>query len=78
MISFNLTEEERNFLEGEIYISIDAVKEQATEYNVTYEEEFYRITAHGILHLAGYKDTSENEKKVMFGKQENYLNVLLI
>ena len=73
VISFNLTEKEEQILEGEIYISVDAAKEQAIEYNVTYDEELHRLVAHGILHLAGYRDETEKERTSMFNKQEEYI-----
>lgn len=52
-------------LSGDIYISVDRVKENAEKFNVTYDNELLRVIIHGILHLIGYKDSSESEKKTM-------------
>ena len=52
-------------IHGEIYISIDRVKENASEFNVSFEEELHRVIIHGVLHLCGYKDKSETDEKQM-------------
>lgn len=52
-------------IKGEIYISIDRVKENAITYNVTFEIELLRVMAHGILHLLGYGDKTRKEEEVM-------------
>lgn len=61
-------------ISGEIYISVDTVKKNAKLYNVNFREELLRVMIHGILHLCGYNDESENEKKLMFKIQENLVN----
>ena len=70
VISFNLTDEFSDNPEGEIYISLEQAKIQAAEYSVTFEEEIIRLTAHGILHLFGYKDNTE-EKQIKMSLLEN-------
>ncbi len=56
---------ENGFIAGEIYISINRVKENAEKLNLTQEEELLRVIAHGLLHLCGYKDkTPEHIKKM--------------
>ena len=77
VISFKLSEEDQEILEGEIYISTERVKDQAKEYNVGYREELLRIVAHGILHIADYNDDTVENRKNMFDKQENYLKTLI-
>ena len=72
VISFNLAGEG---IEGEIYINIDIIGEQAEFYKVSFENELKRIVIHGILHLAGYRDSSEEEKKLMRSKEDYYLNL---
>jgi rRNA maturation RNase YbeY len=62
-----------NEIHGEIYISIDRVKENASEFNVSFQEELHRVIIHGILHLCGYKDKSESDKKQMRTKENLYL-----
>ena len=56
---------EGDLLKGEIYISVDRVKENALEYNVIFDHELKRVIAHGLLHLCGYGDKNEEEKKLM-------------
>jgi probable rRNA maturation factor len=51
-----------DFIEGEIYISIDRVKDNATEQEVDFSEELHRVIIHGVLHLLGYNDKSLAEK----------------
>ena len=50
---------------GEIYISIERVKENAIKYEVNYEDELMRVIFHGILHLCGYKDKNEEDIMLM-------------
>lgn len=54
-----------DLLKGEIYISVDRVKENAEEYRVSFDHELKRVIAHGLLHLCGYGDKNEEEKKLM-------------
>lgn len=59
-----------NELNGDIFISIPMVKENAETYEVTFENELLRVMAHGILHYAGYKDKSEEDSALMRSKEE--------
>lgn len=58
---------------GDIYISIDKVRSQALEYGHSFKRELYFLSIHGFLHLLGYDHMKEEEKKVMFKKQEEVL-----
>ncbi|WP_179009455.1 rRNA maturation RNase YbeY [Winogradskyella forsetii] len=60
-------------LHGEIYISVDRVKENASDFEVSFENEMTRVIIHGILHYCGYKDKSEDEVKLMRSKEDYYL-----
>ncbi|NRD18550.1 rRNA maturation RNase YbeY [Winogradskyella eckloniae] len=60
-------------LHGEIYISVDRVKENALDFNVPFEDELARVIIHGVLHYCGYKDKSEEEEMVMRSKEDYYL-----
>ena len=62
-----------NVVDGEIYISIDALKRNASKYNVSTYEEVVRVMIHGILHLCGYRDEDKQRKDNMFGRQEKLL-----
>lgn len=68
IISFDYTD--KNRLSGDIFISIDRVKENAKKFKVLFEVELRRVLIHGILHYAGYKDKTDKEKKEM-REQEN-------
>ena len=52
-------------IEGDIFISIDRVRENAAIFNVSFETELNRVMAHGLLHLLGYGDKTETEKQEM-------------
>lgn len=58
---------------GDIIISIPRTKEQAEEYNHSFERELGFLAVHGFLHLLGYDHMTEEDEKVMFGKQEDIL-----
>ncbi|MCG8700818.1 MAG: rRNA maturation RNase YbeY [Bacteroidales bacterium] len=62
---------------GEIFISIDRIKENAESENNKFLTELYRIIVHGILHLCGYKDGTSEEKRLMTEKEDTYLTILL-
>ena len=64
-------------IQGDIFISIERVKENAIDFKVSTLEELYRVMVHGVLHYCGYKDKSEDEEKVMRQKENHYLKQLL-
>ncbi len=64
---------ENKILSGDIFISIDRVKMNAQEYEVTFENELYRVIIHGVLHLLGFKDKTEEEQEVMTKKEDESL-----
>jgi rRNA maturation RNase YbeY len=59
---------------GEIYISVDRVRENATKVGCTIKNELHRVILHGVLHLCGYKDKTRNDKKIMTSKENFYLS----
>ena len=65
-------------LEAEIYISYDRAISSSKEFNVSLNSELIRLIVHGILHLLGYRDNSDELKKVMFDKQESMVNTCKI
>ena len=73
VIAFNLSEE-KDCIEGEIYISIDDVKENAKIYSESFENEFKRVIIHGGLHLMGFDDSTEDEKQTMKNLENIFLN----
>jgi rRNA maturation RNase YbeY len=71
IITFDFNEKE--LLVGEIFISIDRVKENAGIYGIKVVDELHRVIIHGVLHLCGYKDKSRKDKKLMTDKENYYL-----
>lgn len=65
-------------LEAEIYISYDRAISSSKEFNVSLNSELIRLIVHGILHLLGYRDNSDELKKVMFDKQESIVDTCKI
>ena len=58
---------------GEIYISIDRVKENSTQHETIFDQELLRVIFHGALHLCGYRDKTKREITIMRQKEEEYL-----
>jgi probable rRNA maturation factor len=74
IITFELADKgSRDGVEGEIYISLDRVKENAAGLGVTVQEELLRVIFHGALHLCGFKDKTRFQKKQMRAKEDEYL-----
>lgn len=69
IITFDMSEEPA-ILNGEIYISIERIKDNASKFATTYQQELHRVIFHGALHLCGYKDKKKEDKEEMT-KQEN-------
>lgn len=64
---------EKKIIEGDIYISVDTVKNNSVRFNTTFNDELHRVMIHGLLHLLGYKDKKENEKSKMRMTEDKYL-----
>jgi probable rRNA maturation factor len=59
---------------GDIFISVDRVRENAQQFNIPEADELHRVMVHGVLHLLGYKDKTVMDKKKMTLKEDFYLN----
>ncbi len=59
---------------GEIYISVERIKENAGKYLQSFDKELQRVMVHGMLHLLGYKDKTKKGKILMTSKEDYYLN----
>lgn len=59
-----------NELHGDIFISIERVRENAEEFNVSFDDELKRVLVHGVLHYCGYKDKSEKDEVLMRQKED--------
>lgn len=70
IITFPLSDDP---IEATIFISVDRVKENAMNYEVAFEDELHRVLAHGVLHLIGYNDKTEEDQKSMREKENQVL-----
>ena len=64
---------EENPIVGEIYISVDRVKENAAAFQTNFDHELHRVMIHGVLHLCGYDDHEEPDIEEIRAKEEKYL-----
>jgi probable rRNA maturation factor len=62
-------------LHGDIFISVERVRENATDFGVSFEEELLRVLSHGVLHYCGYKDKTESDEKEMRQKEEEKMKM---
>ena len=74
VVTFDFTTNKKN-IEGDIYISIDRVKENAKKYKETFKKELLRVIIHGLLHLIGFLDKTKEEKNTMTLKENEYLSL---
>ena len=74
VIAFRLNNYKEQKVEGEIYISLPRAKENAQIYEEHYGREVARLIIHGCLHLIGYLDSTENQKKIMSEHENYFLN----
>ena len=63
-----------NFISGDVFVSVDRVRENAIEYKTTFHIEICRVVFHGTLHLLGYNDKTELEIVQMRAKEDLYIN----
>ncbi len=75
IITFDLSESKKSPIIGELYISIDRVKDNATTNRVTFYNELIRVIFHGVLHLCGYKDKLSKHILEMRSKENEYLGL---
>ena len=74
IITFD-TSEEKRLISGDIFISIDRVKDNALKFKKELDNELHRVIIHGVLHLIGYSDKTANKKSIMRGKEDAYLSL---
>ena len=73
VITFDYCEGDR--LSGDLFISVDSVRENAVEYGTDFSEELYRVIVHGVLHLIGYDDHNDKDIAMMRKKENYYLSL---
>ena len=67
-----------NPIEGDIFISIDRVKDNAQDLNIAFNDELHRVMIHGVLHLCGYTDETDEQESEMRQKEDEYLKILIV
>ena len=75
IITFDNSEDE-GVIEGDIFISVDRAKDNAKNFEQDFMREIERLMIHGLLHLIGYADKSNEEKSQMTAKEDYYLSIL--
>jgi rRNA maturation RNase YbeY len=73
IISFDYTE--GDIINGDIFISIERVEDNANDFKVSFDEELKRVLAHGVLHYCGYKDKSDSDALIMRAKEEEKIKL---
>jgi rRNA maturation RNase YbeY len=73
ILSFQMNDDP---VEGDIFISIDRVKDNASQMNLEFENELLRVISHGILHFLGYKDKTPDQQKEMRTKEDELITIL--
>lgn len=73
IISFDYTV--GNLVQGDIFISIERVQDNANDFNVSFDEELKRVLSHGVLHYCGYKDKSPKDEVLMRSKEEEKMKM---
>jgi probable rRNA maturation factor len=74
ILTFDYSKDPKS-IHGEIYISIERIKENASRFKETFDRELHRVIIHGVLHLAGYSDKRAAKKALMREKEEAYLSL---
>jgi len=75
IITFDNSEEDE-LIESDIFVSIERIIDNTKDFNTTFEQEFKRVIVHGILHLCGYCDKTDENEKQMREKEDYYLRLL--
>lgn len=74
IITFDNSEDE-NLIEGDIFVSIERITDNAKDFGTAFEQEFRRVVVHGILHLCGYYDKTDEDEKQMRAKEDHYIGL---
>ena len=63
-------------IQGDIFISVERVRDNAKDFGVSFNEEISRVIIHGVLHYCGYKDKTDYDSNIMRQKENHYLSLL--
>ena len=74
IVTFDNSEKD-GVIEGDIFISIDRIRENAEKFGTNETNELHRVIIHGALHLLGYKDKKSTDKQLMTAKEDQYLGI---
>lgn len=78
VLSFSLRDDDASDeVEGEVYIDLDTAAERHEEFDTSFEREAYRYVVHGVLHLIGYDDATEEGQHAMREREDEYLDAVL-
>ena len=77
IITFDMTEEGETNISADIFVSVERVQDNARQLDLPFERELHRVMVHGILHLVGYGDKTEEEELMMRQKEDEFLNRLI-
>jgi len=78
IITFNYSDNNDNEINAEIFICPEIAKQNALKYRSTFEEEIFRLLAHGILHIIGFKDETKSQKMIMRKKENEALSLFYL
>jgi probable rRNA maturation factor len=78
VITFPYAEAEDDYIEGDIFISVERTADNASKFGVSPLHELHRVIIHGVLHLIGYDDKTAEKKIIMTEKEDEYLTKLLL
>ena len=73
IITFDYSENDR--ISGDLFISVDTVRENSIEYATDFQDELHRVIVHGVLHLVGYDDHTDEDVRQMRAKEDYYLSL---
>jgi rRNA maturation RNase YbeY len=73
IISFDYTV--GNLIQGDIFVSVERIRDNANDFNVSFEDELKRVLSHGVLHYCGYKDKSPKDEALMRSKEEEKMQM---
>ncbi len=74
VITFDYTS--KDLISGDIFISVDTVRDNSLKFSQSFEQEIHRVIIHGVLHLLGFNDSTDQEKKQMRNLENKYLKIL--